>query len=244
MHILAEENVNYGFFGRNGGVSVGNFESLNCSPFVGDDPSAVSQNLETVRKEIAATKLFTMKQMHGNVAIFLDPDSDSNLECDALVTNEPNIAVGVLTADCAPVLLFDPIQRVVAAAHAGWKGAKAGVLTETIKLMRKLGCGADNVVAIIGPCIQSMSYEVSEDFKTNFPRNADCFRENDGKLYFDLPKFCRDQLLGAGLNPTLIRDIGEDTYTMNDEYFSYRRAQQNTEGVCGRNISVICLLDE
>ena len=230
-------DVNYSFFGRNSGFSEGLFSSLNCSKFVGDNLSSVEKNLEFVRKSIDAKKLITLNQIHSAKCIIVDEESESDQEADALVTQSAGIALGVLTADCVPVLLFDPVKRIIGAAHAGWKGAKSGVVENTIEKMISLGSNCKNIIAVIGPCVHVESYEVDEDFLNNFP--AEYFSKINNKNHFDIVRFCCDRLKTKGISKISENEI--DTYKNHEKYFSFRYARQNLDGICGRNISVICL---
>lgn len=230
-------NVICSFFGRSSGFSKGLFSSLNCSKFVGDDLESVEKNLEFVRKSIGARKLITLNQIHSAKCVIIDEKSESDLEADAMVTQSEGIALGILTADCVPVLLFDPVKKIIGAAHAGWKGAKAGVVENTIEKMASLGSNRRDIVAIIGPCVHVESYEVGEDFLRNFP--GEYFIKIRGRDHFDIVNFCYDRLKEKGISKISVDEI--DTYKNQKKYFSFRYARQNSNGVCGRNISVICL---
>lgn len=225
------------FFGRNSGFSEGLFSSLNCSKFVGDNLESVEKNLEFVRKSIGAKKLVTLNQIHSAKCIIADEKSESDQEADALVTQSENIALGILTADCAPVLLFDPDKKIIGAAHAGWKGAKAGVIENTIEKMVSLGSRCEDIVAEIGPCIHVESYGVDDDFLSNFP--AEYFSKINNKDHFDIVRFCCDRLKEKEISKISVDET--DTYKNHEKYFSFRYARQNSNGICGRNISVICL---
>lgn len=238
MNSTAAAGVNYRFFSKIGnGVSSGNFENLNGSIFVGDDERNVAENLDTARKNLGADKIMLLKQIHGNKVLRVFNDTSANQEFDAMVTDVPGIAIAVLTADCAPVLMYDEENGVAGAAHAGWRGAAGGVIENTIAEMMKIG--AKNIKAAIGPCIHEKSYSVEKAFQDNFPAAAECFHYIDGNLHFDLPGFCRSVLQKCGVRDILVSDI--DTYASHDQYFSYRYARQYTNGICGRNISAVCL---
>lgn len=231
------EGITYSFFGRSSGFSEGLFSSLNCSRFVGDDHNTVEKNLGFVKNSIGAKKLLTLNQIHSAKCVIIDDKSESNQEADAMVTQSENLALGILTADCVPVLFFDPLKKIIGAAHAGWKGAKAGIIENTIEKMLSLGSRCDDIVSAIGPCIHVESYEVDEDFLIKFP--AEYFSKIDEKNHFDIVKFCRKKLEKNGISKISIVDI--DTYKNHEKYFSYRYARQNSSGVCGRNISVISM---
>lgn len=231
------DNVVFSFFGRNSGFSEGLFSSLNCSKFVGDNLESVEKNLEFVRKSIGAKKLIMLNQIHSSKCIIVDEKSESDQKADALVTQSEGVALGILTADCVPVLLFDPHKKIIGAAHAGWRGAKGGVIENTIEKMVSLGSNCENIVAEIGPCIHVESYGVDDDFLNNFP--AEYFSKINNKDHFDIVKFCCDKLKGKGISKISVDEI--DTYKNHEKYFSFRYARQNSDGICGRNISVICL---
>lgn len=231
-------SVNYRFFSKtDGGCSKGVFSSLNGSRFVGDDAKNVDANLNEVIKELGGHKIVLLKQVHGNSVLNVTSETKSYQEFDALVTKERGIIIAILTADCAPVLFYDEANGIVGAAHAGWRGAASGVIENTVAAMKNLG--ATSINAIIGPCIHAQSYSVDDGFKENFPNALDCFSTINGKLYFDLPGFCKKTLQKCGVQKADI--IEQDTYAQHDNYFSYRYAQQHTDGICGRNISAICL---
>lgn len=225
------------FFGRDSGFSKGLFSSLNCSKFVGDEPESVEKNLEFVRKSINAKKLITLNQIHSAKCVIVNEKSKSNQEADALVTQSENIALGILTADCVPVLLFDPNKKIIGAAHAGWKGSKTGIIENTLEKMVSLGSHCEDIVSLIGPCVHVESYEVDEDFLSNFP--DEYFTKIRDKDHFDIVKFCCDRLKKEGVSKISVDKI--DTYKNHEKYFSFRYARKNSNGVCGRNISVICI---
>lgn len=225
------------FFGRDSGFSEGLFSSLNCSKFVGDNIESVKKNLEFVRKSIGAKKLITLNQIHSSKCIIVDEKSESDQKADALVTLSGSIALGILTADCVPVLLFDPIKKIIGAAHAGWKGAKSGVIENTIEKMISLGSNCKDIIAEMGPCIHVESYGVDDDFLNNFP--AEYFSKINNKNHFDIVRFCYDKLNGKGIAKISINEV--DTYKNHEKYFSFRYAKKNSNGICGRNISVIYL---
>ncbi|MDR2157813.1 MAG: peptidoglycan editing factor PgeF [Holosporaceae bacterium] len=238
---IADPSVNHGFFGRKYGKSVGFYDSLNCSRFVGDNPEVVLQNLKIVQNEMRARNLITMNQVHGNACAVVDDQTSSDMQIDAMVTKTPDVAIGVLTADCAPILLWDKVNRLIGAVHAGWRGAASGVIQSTIQQMVQIGGDPKHILAAIGPCISMENYEVDDEFKNNFNGKGDCFRIINFKMHFDLPLYCRNRLLESGLDEDNIDVVEIDTYVDRENYFSYRFANKNTRGICGRQISVICL---
>ncbi|MDY0030197.1 MAG: peptidoglycan editing factor PgeF [Pseudobdellovibrionaceae bacterium] len=246
---IFSERVAHGFFGKKGGVSKGVFESLNVTPYSGDDVELVHQNREIVRVSQKAKQLVTLKQIHS--AICLDvtnvPKNDSVIEGDALVTDQKGVALGVMTADCAPVLLEGHKANgdmVIGAAHAGWGGALRGVCESTIDKMCGLGCVRETIKAAIGPCIGKTSYEVKDDFKRPFldhDQHSSIFFVDKGEsLYFDLEAYVSHRLQKAGICQVV--GVGQDTYLLEQDYFSFRRSTHRGEPEYGRQISVITII--
>lgn len=244
------ENVRYRFFTRKNGVSEGDFASLNCSVKVGDDPAKVRENMRRVAGNMGCTveKLFVLHQTHSSIVVpvLSNEPFDKTPYGDALVTKTPNIFLGIKTADCAPVLLADELNGVVAAAHAGWRGAVGGILENTIQAMIDMGAERKNISALIGPCIALQSYEVGEDMHTEFMqadvKSALFFvPAGAGKYRFDLPGYVLARLERAEIGAA--EWCGEDTYSMADKYFSHRRSSQAGHQ-SGRQIAVIGMLDE
>lgn len=244
------ENIRCRFFSRKSGVSEGVFSSLNCSVKVGDDPAKVRENMRRVAGNMGCTveKLFVLHQTHSTIVIPVTTNEpfEKTPYGDALVTNQPNIFLGIKTADCAPVLMADAENGIAAAAHAGWRGAVGGVLENTIETMIEMGAETQNIVALVGPCIAPQSYEVGEDMKKAFlEQDAGAslfFVPADARKYrFDLPGYVLSRLERSGIGAA--EWVGEDTYSMENEYFSHRRSSQKGES-CGRQISVIGVLDE
>lgn len=232
--------VAHRFFTRNGGVSTGLHASLNCS-FNTDDPENVRENRARVAQAMGVEhdKLLGVKQVHGiAVATVHEPWAAQNGPmADALVSNVPGLALGVVTADCAPVLFFG--NGVAGAAHAGWRGAVAGVLEATVSAMRALG--AEHLQAVIGPCIQQASYEVGADMRdavlTERRGGARFFTAGrPGHWWFDLPGYCLARLEAAGVKA---ESLGLDTCGAEHEFFSHRRRTLRGEAAVGHQISVI-----
>jgi polyphenol oxidase len=228
------------FFTRNGGVSTGAYASLNCS-FTSDDPVNVRENRARVAQAMGVerSKLLGCKQVHGiGVAVVQEPWTEGEgPAADALVSNVPGLGLGVITADCAPVLFHG--DGVAGAAHAGWRGAVAGVLEATIAAMR--GLGAEQIHAVIGPCIQQASYEVGADMRDAVlaqGRNAARFftAGRPGHWWFDLPGYCLARLEAAGIKA---ESLGLDTCALEQEFFSHRRRTLRGETALGHQISVI-----
>ncbi|WP_374525266.1 peptidoglycan editing factor PgeF [Sphingopyxis sp.] len=240
-------DVPHGFFGRQGGVSSGDLASLNCGLGSGDDPALIAENrrraAEAVLPGAALTGLY---QVHRNHCVIVDENSDlaARPEADALATRTPRILLGILTADCVPVLFADAKAGVVGAAHAGWKGAIAGVTDATLDAMESLGATRADIAAAIGPCIGRASYEVDAAFVDRFvadnPANERFFAAGKpGHAMFDIAAYVAARLAAAGV--TRIAIGGQDTYAEEVDYFSYRRACHRQENSYGRQISVIGL---
>lgn len=241
--------LRHGFFTRIGGISQGVFSGMNCAFSSGDDPEHIAINREKVAEalDVAPENLLTLKQIHSAkvVTVAQNWTHQTAPQADALVTNQKGVAIGILTADCAPVLLADKKERIIGAAHAGWKGALGGVIENTVAAMEKLGAARGNIVAAIGPCICAASYEVSADFDKPFleqdAQNAQFFKPagRDGHLMFDLPAFVTHRLRAAGIETVL--DTQQDTLPNETAFYSYRRTCQRGEKDYGRQISAIVI---
>lgn len=244
--------IRHGFFGSRGGVSTGLYASLNGGQGSGDDPGAVRENRRRVAGElgVAETALVSAYQCHSDRAVAVTEPwtRETRPRCDAMVTDRPGLGLGVLAADCGPVLLADAEARVVGAAHAGWKGALAGVLPNAVAAMERLGADRSRIVAALGPCIRQASYEVGPEFPAPFLEqhkdNARYFRAGAraGHFQFDLGGYIVAQLEAAGL--AAVCDTGLDTYANPDRLFSYRRNTHRGHRDYGRNVSAICLTGE
>lgn len=241
--------VRHGFFTRNGGVSDGIYASRNCGFGSGDDPQRVQANRNrcAAELEVPAEYVVTARQEHTTiVAVITEPFApDQAPVADALVTTRPRLALGVLTADCAPVLLADGVAGVVAAVHAGWKGALTGILDNTVAEMVTLGARPERIVAGIGPCIAQRSYEVGPEFPAPFLAEAadnDRFFANsrrEGYFMFDLPGYVARKL--ARLKVGEVMPTPCDTLREQDRFFSYRRSVLQGEPAYGRMLSAIFL---
>ncbi|URW75337.1 peptidoglycan editing factor PgeF [Sphingomonas donggukensis] len=239
--------IPHGFLGRTGGVSTGAYASLNTGIGSHDDPALVAENRRrAVEAVVPGARLVGLYQVHGaDCVTVLEPFADGiRPQADALVTDRPGLALGILTADCAPVLFADPAAGVIGAAHAGWKGALAGVTDTTLLAMEALGARRDRIVAAIGPCIAQGSYEVDAAFRARFiadQAEADRFFADGaaGHAHFDLPGYVAHRLARGGVRTVAI--TGADTYADEARFFSYRRATHRGEGDAGRQISIIGL---
>ncbi len=243
-----QSEINHGFFTRQGGVSQGEFDSLNCGQFSGDHLEHVLENRSRVAAALNCERMVSLRQVHSNVVHVIDQNShpDEILAGDGMVTCEKGIALGILGADCAPVLFVGPKNGVIGAAHAGWKGAIGGITDSVIDAMCGRGAKISNIKAVIGPAIQSQSYEVSVEiqdqvFTQSGAECKDCFSpaEADHKRMFDLPLYIEKRLKKAGI--VKVHRMFEDTYSNEGRFFSYRRACHKGEKRYGRQVGAICL---
>ncbi len=239
--------VPHGFLGRTGGASSGLYGDLNVGIGSRDDPLAVSENRRLAAQAVIAdAPLQTVYQVHGSdVATLAGPlSAGERPQADAMVTAVPGLLLGILTADCAPVLLADERAGVIGAAHAGWKGALAGVTDTTIAAMEALGADRARISAAVGPCIAQASYEVDAAFHARFVE-ADGANDvffaggRDDRHQFDLEGYVAARLAAAGV--TRVACLGRDTYRLEARYFSYRRAAHRGEPDYGRQMSLIGL---
>ena len=241
----ALEGIAHGFLGRRGGVSQGVVQGLNVGIGTQDDPEAVAENRRHAAVAVLpGAHLVTLYQVHSADAVAVIEPWDDRVRprADALVTATPGLLLGILTADCAPVLFADREARVIGAAHAGWKGALGGVTDSTLSLMETLGARRDRIVAAIGPCIARASYEVDEGFLAKFaeadPSNERFFAAGRaGHHQFDLEAYVAHRLAAAGV--TRIEAMGLDTYPDPARFYSFRRATHRGEADYGRQISLI-----
>lgn len=240
----------HGFFTRVGGVSDGPFASLNCSVTSGDTPDALRENRRRVAEAVGVgpDRLLGVTQVHGtDVATVAEPwRAGDGPRADAMVTDRPGLALGIITADCGPVLLADRARGIIGAAHAGWRGAVAGMLEETVAAMQRLGARTDAIAAVVGPCIGQTSYEVGPELRDavlagGIVADPDrFFRPGQGdRLQFDLSGYCVARLEACGVGT--IDALGCDTRTDEARFFSHRRRVLAGGGPIGHQISVIAL---
>lgn len=241
------EGIAHGFLGRVGGVSKGVVACLNVGLGSEDDPAAIAENRRRAVAAIApGADLVTVYQVHSaDCVTVVEPwGDDARPHADALVTNRPGVILGILTADCAPVLFADRTAGVVGAAHAGWKGAIGGVTDTTIAAMESIGADRRRIVAAVGPCIAQSSYEVDEAFRARFladdPANQTFFIQGALEHWqFDLEGYVVNRLRQAGIGE--VEGLGLDTYAAPNRFFSFRRATHAGEASYGRQISTISL---
>ncbi len=240
-------DLEHGFFTRAGGISSGVYSGLNTGLGSGDNREMVLENRRRVadRMGVDPGNLMTPYQIHSSEVLIVDKpwQGTTRPQVDGLVTSKPGLAIGILSADCGPVLFCDPESRVIGAAHAGWKGAIGGVLDSVLQKMESLGAERNRTIAVLGPTISRKNYEVGPEFVQRLMDHDDCTKylspsRNTGHAMFDLPAFIVDKLdsLGARASWT-----GQCTYDDEKRFFSYRRKTHRGEPDYGRQVSVIAL---
>ena len=244
--LINKPRIRHLFCTREGGVSSGVYSSLNCGLSSADDAENVRANRDIAlgQLEIPGAQLVTSKQVHSAKAVYVGTPFDKIIpEADGLVTNKTGLVLGIITADCAPILLADSNIGVIGAAHAGWRGALGGIIESTVKLMCDYGAIIENINCAIGPCIGRESYEVGAEFMDKFIEHSNdnnkFFKPASisGKFFFDLSSytFCRLEATGV----SQISQLDFDTCSDQDRFFSYRRYMVNSEEDFGRGISLI-----
>ena len=242
------KSIRHAFFNKLGGKSTGIYKSLNCGPGSLDKKKDVHQNLNIVIKKIRSKskKIVLLNQIHSNKFHFIDKNSRLKnivLKGDALITNKKNLPIGILTADCAPILIHDKNQNMIAAIHAGWKGAYKDIIKNVVKFMKKKGCSINDMTAAVGPCISIKNYEVKQDFIKKFikkdKKTKIFFKKIKNKTYFSLNKYVYSEL--RALNIQNIEIINKDTFNIKNNFFSARRSIAHNENDYGRNISIIMI---
>ncbi len=239
------KNINHCFFSRKKGFSRGIYASLNCGKGSRDNKKNINKNLIFVSKEmgVSKNKLMLMHQTHSNKVVEIKKNNyKTKIKADAMVTRMKGIALGVVTADCVPVIIYDVKNQIIGCVHAGWKGAYLGIINNTIKKIKKMN--SNNLIyASVGPCISQKSYEVDIDFFKKFinlsSKNKKYFRnKNDKKKLFNLRKFVTDKLLKYKIK---VDQVDKDTFSQKNNFFSYRRSTKLSEKDYGRCISTICM---
>ena len=241
------KKINHGFFNRNNGISKGIYKSLNCGPGSKDKKKDIQKNLEIVRKKIGknSKKIFLLNQIHSNKFVYIDKNFTlkKKIKADAVITNQKNLPIAILTADCVPLLLYENKKNIVAAIHAGWKGAYKDIIVKVINFMLSKGCDRKNITVAIGPCISQKNYNVKEDFKIKFlkkdKKNKIFFKKRKDLIYFNLPNYVKYQLKSNGINRVDLLKI--DTFDKKNNYFSARRSLRLKHDDYGRNISIIMI---
>jgi len=240
-------NLKHGFFNSNGGKSGNIYKSLNCGIGSKDKALNIKRNLKIVRKKIGkkTKEIFLINQIHSNKFIYIDKKfkKKTKPKVDAIITDQKCLPIGVLTADCAPILICDDKMKMIAAIHAGWKGAYKDIINKVIKFMIKKGCSSKNMTAVVGPSISVNNYEVKEDLKKKFikknKKNLKYFKISKQKLYFDLSKYIYSSLKNNNIESIDVIKI--DTFDIKNKFFSARRAISLNHNDYGRNISIIML---
>ena len=243
----AAPGIGHGFFTRSGGVSAGLYKGLNVGIGSNDDPQSVRANRARVAESfgLAPDKLVSPHQVHSADAVIVDhPFGPERPRADAVVTKTPGLLLGILTADCGPVLFADSRNRIIGAAHAGWQGAVNGILESTVEAMETLGAQRDDIVAVLGPTISQKNYEVGPEFVARLTSlDADNNRwlvpsEKPDHAMFNLPGYIVRRLANFGVSAQW---TGHCTYGDEDSFFSYRRTTHRREPDYGRQISAICI---
>jgi len=242
------KNIEHAFFNKLDKKSTGIFRGLNFGSSSSDKKKDILKNLETINNKFTSKskKIVLLNQVHSNKFYYISGSSKFNgnkFEGDALITDKRKLPIAILTADCAPILIYDENKEMIAAIHAGWKGAYKGIVKRVVKFMIKKGCSPKNITAAIGPCISSNNYEVKEDFKKRFikkdKKNFIFFRNTKNKNYFNLNRYIHFQL--ESLNIKKIDIINKDTFNAKNNFFSARRSISRNENDYGRNISIIMI---
>ena len=242
------DGLKHCFFSRKNGFSKGLYSSLNCGLGSADQKENVLKNLNLVSKKIGCKDdlLITLNQMHSNKVVYFENESSikNKLPADAIVTKIKNVAIGILTADCAPILLYDHSKKIIGCIHSGWKGTLSGVIRNTVKKFKELNSNIDNLIAVVGPCIGKESYEVKINFYERFinqnPKYEEFFKKiSDEKYIFDLRGFINNEMFDSNIKN--IENIEMDTFSEKEFFYSYRRSLFNKEQNYGRCISVILM---
>tara|TARA_B110001452_G_C15229696_1_gene426040 strand:- start:153 stop:914 length:762 start_codon:yes stop_codon:yes gene_type:complete len=242
------KDIKHAFFNKLGGKSQGIYKSLNCGFSSFDHKKNIFENLKIVEKKIRSKskKIVLLNQSHSNKFYYIDKNSILNgnkFDGDALITNKKKLPIAILTADCAPVLIFDKKNKMIAAVHAGWKGAYKDIIIKVIKFMVKKGCSPKDITAAIGPCISLKNYEIKKDFMKKFikknNKNKIFFKRINNRNFFSLNKYIHSQL--KSLDIKKIDIINKDTFNIKNNFFSARRSIVRNEADYGRNISIIMI---
>ncbi len=256
--LLSHPSLSHGFFGRQGGVSKGSYQSLNTGRGSDDLPENVAENRKRVAQQIGTNpqNLLSLWQHHSTDVLIVETSFGKDRpKADGIVTQTPGLALSALAADCGPVLFHDPESQTIGACHAGWRGALNGITEATIKAMTKLGAKRENIRAVLGPCISLPSYEVGPEFRDVFVNASQDYERffaipetkkttesaYKARPHFDLKAFILARLTESGLSQ--IAALEDCTYAQSETYFSYRYNTHHSLGDYGRNISVIMLTE-
>jgi len=242
------KNIKHCFFSRKDGFSKGDYKSLNCGLGSSDKKENVLKNLEAVSKKIGCKdeSLITLNQKHTNEVVLFNSDADvkNKLTGDAIVSKVKNVGISTLTADCASILFYDPKNKIIGCSHAGWKGALNGIIKNTVKKFNELGSSNNDLISVVGPCINKENYKVKIDLFKKFidqDKNNGIFFENisNENYVFDLRGYINKEI--SNLNIKNIENIEKDTFSEKEFFYSYRRSCLNKEQDYGRCISVILM---
>ena len=243
-----QPKINHAFFNSVGGKSTGIYKSLNCGNGSNDKKKNIKNNLKIVKGKISknSKNIYLVNQIHSNKFIYKNKDyilKKKKIKADAIITDQRKLPIAILTADCVPILLYDNKRNMIAAVHAGWKGAFKGIIKRVINFMLKKGCQKNSITAAIGPCIRQNSYNVREDFRKKFLKknikNKIFFKERKKTIFFDLPSFIKSQLKSNKIEK--IDTINIDTFVKKNNFFSARRSLGLNHDDYGRNISIIMI---
>jgi len=237
--LFQQKKIRHGFFNKKGGKSIGIYKSLNCGIGSNDKKNKVRENLNIVKKKISkkSNSIFLVNQIHSNKFVFINKNfkfNNKKIKADAIITDQKKLPIAVLTADCVPILLYDNKKDIIAAIHAGWKGAFKGIIKKVLNFMLRNGCKSKNIITAIGPCIKQNSYNVGSDFKKRFIK-----KDKKNKVFFDLTRFVKYQL--KLMKITNIDTLNIDTFNKKNNFFSARRSIKLKYDDYGRNISIIMI---
>ena len=242
------KEISHGFFNRNGGKSKGIYKSLNCGLGSKDKKINIQKNLKIAKNKISknSKNILLVKQTHSQKYIYINNSNkikSKRVKADAIITNQKKLPIAILTADCVPILIYDDALKIIAAIHAGWRGAYKGIINNVIKFMTKKGSKTENIHAAIGPSISQNNYNVKKDFLKKFlkknKKNKVFFKKRKNLIYFNLPKYVKSQLISNKISN--IDHINIDTYDYKNNFFSARRSLRLNHDDYGRNISIIML---
>ena len=242
------KEISHGFFNRNGGKSKGIYKSLNCGLGSNDKKINIQKNLKIAKNKISknSKNILLVNQTHSQKYIYINNSNkikSKRVKADAIITNQKKLPIAILTADCVPILIYDDTLKIIAAIHAGWRGAYKGIINNVIKFMIKKGSKIENIHAAIGPSISQKNYNVKKDFLKKFlkknKKNKVFFKKRKNLIYFNLPKYVKSQLISNKISN--IDHINIDTYDYKNNFFSARRSLRLNHDDYGRNISIIML---
>ena len=242
------KEISHGFFNRNGGKSKGIYKSLNCGLGSNDKKINIQKNLKIAKNKISknSKNILLVNQTHSQKYIYINNSNkikSKRVKADAIITNQKKLPIAILTADCVPILIYDDALKIIAAIHAGWRGAYKGIINNVIRFMIKKGSKIKNIHAAIGPSISQKNYNVKNDFLNKFlkknKKNKVFFKKRKNLIYFNLPKYVKSQLISNKISN--IDHINIDTYDYKNNFFSARRSLRLNHDDYGRNISIIMI---